>query len=70
MTGILEWIAGWILNYLFGKATKAVEDAAAVAARDQARGEINDANVKNYEAAQTEKDRIKSALALLNRSSP
>ncbi len=68
MTGILEWIAAWILKYLFDKASKAIEDHAKDVARDKERGEINAANVAKYEAALTEKGRLDNALSLLNRT--
>ncbi len=70
LTSILEWIAGWILNYLLGKSELAIKDAIDDLGRDKERGVTNGANVEKYEAAKARKDRIDTALALLNRSAP
>lgn len=67
---ILEWLAGWILKYLADKASAAVTQAAKDVKLDNERQVINDANVKRYEEATTRKDRVDSALLLLNRESP
>lgn len=67
---ILVWIAGQILNYLLGKVTTEVEDAAAQAAADAKQGAIDAANTKAYDDAVSRQDRIKSALALLNGDAP
>lgn len=67
---ILEWLAGWILKYLADKASAAVTQAAKDVKLDNERQVINDANVKRYEEATARKDRVDSALLLLNRESP
>ncbi len=68
LTSILTWLAGKILNYLLGRAVDAAVAKAKDIEREQARGEINDANVKAYEEATTEKERLEASLSLLNRS--
>lgn len=66
----LEWMAGYVLSWLLNLLEKKIENAAADAATDKARGETNDKNVKAYEDAQSRKDRIAAALKLLNRDAP
>ncbi len=66
LDSILAWLAGWILNYLLGKAVAATKDAAADLKRDEERGVINEANVKAYNGATTRADRIRAATDLLN----
>lgn len=62
----LVWLLTQILNYLLGIATQAVETYAAQVELDKQRGDINDANVKAYEAASDRKSRVDAALSLLN----
>lgn len=66
LDSILAWLAGWILNYLAGKATTAIEDAAQDIAIDKARGETNAKNIQAYDDAKTRADKINAALNLLN----
>lgn len=70
LNSIMAWIAGWVLKYLADQATQAVKDKLAELALDKERGLTNDANVKKYQDAKTEKDRIDAAISLLNRNAP
>lgn len=62
----LEWIAGYVLSWLLKLMVQKVEEHAADVAEDEKRGEINDENVKKYEAAQSRADSIRAATDLLN----
>lgn len=68
ITTILEWIVGFILKYLLGKAEKAAGNAAADYARDKEREQINEKNVKAYEEAVDRAAKIRAATDLVNRS--
>lgn len=70
LTAIAEWLAGWILKYLLGKAEKGLKDVANDLARDKERNETNAKNVEKYEEHKDRQERVKNALDLLNRSAP
>lgn len=64
---ILLWIAERTLAWLFNLGLNAVQKYEDQVAEDKKRGEINDANVKAYEAAKDRQSRIAAATRLLNR---
>lgn len=66
---LLEWLAGFILKYLLGRATDAAIKAAENASRLEKEQEVNAANAAIYEQAKSREERIQAALALLNRNS-
>lgn len=67
LEGILSWLLEKILAFLLGKATTAVTQAVDDMVRDKARGQINEENVRAYEEAYDRKQKVESALKLLNR---
>lgn len=68
MTFILEWLAGWLLNYLLGKAISETKIKLDQLQLDKERGQINDENVAAYNEAKTREERRRDALLLLNRT--
>lgn len=66
LESILAWLAGWILNYLLGKASTAIKKAEDQILLDHDREVTNEQNVKAYEEAKTREDRIRAATNLLN----
>lgn len=67
---ILEFLAGKLLDWLLGLLKTQVQNTAQDMAKDKERGEINDANVKAYEAAKSRQEQVDAALAVLNRTRP
>lgn len=63
---ILAKLLQMILDYLLGKATKAVAKELDQMAEDKKRDGINEANVKAYEEAKDRQARIRAATDLLN----
>lgn len=68
MNTFLDWVAGFILQWLLEKAQAAVKDAADQVATDKERGEINAANIKAYEDAKNRAEARAAALDLINRN--
>ncbi len=66
MTSVLTWLLNSVLNWLLARATKAVADVSKEMADAKEQGQINDENVKRYEAARDRAERIKAATDLLN----
>lgn len=65
---ILSFIVTKVLEWLLRTLKVEVEEHLADLAEQKRRGEINEANVKAYEAADERKKRIEAALNLLNRN--
>lgn len=67
---ILATIATYFLKWLWERAEAALIAHAQQVEEDRAKGKVNEENIKRYEQAATEADRLKAALALLNRTTP
>ncbi len=63
---ILMWIVSRILETLFGKAQKAIEEAKKDKERETQREETDEENTEKYQKATDRAERIKAAQDLLN----
>ncbi len=66
----LQWVAGYILNWLLNLLKDEVLSYEAKVKLDKERGVINEGNIKSYEEAKARHDRIDAATDLLNGAKP
>lgn len=67
---ILAAIATYFLKWLWERAEAALKAKAEQVKEDRQKKVINEENIKRYAEAETEEERLKRALALLNRTIP
>lgn len=63
---ILAKLLQMILDYLLGKATKAVAEQLDQMAKDKKQGKIDEKNIEKYQSAKDRESRVRAVIDLLN----